>query len=561
MGKSLEILQSKCNIYSTIRIIKYLLIIGLIDGMIGLTYAQLNAESTQSTSASSANTTSVTPMPRPSKKKRKKKLKVSVKFSDSLTMEARNDNKNLVDDDDEYKVMINRLSLQSKIEKFTFDVKLNTIYFQDAPTDAYQSDLTNLERITAGYRYKRFQVYAGDFYQQLGFGQLLSLRKTDDFNLDIALRGGKLEYKSPRQSMITFAGFSNVINLDPVSQKYIDEKEDLMAGGQYEFRIKSGGEFGLAYLFLKPQEQIIDGADPYDATSSAGLFMNFPYLSDWLSIKAEADIQQRRIVEQVYDGYSAYTLIDTFYRDTLLQFEGLWVNNFEQRGSNNTALSRRFDYNLGPTLERIDQEVSEFYDVRGARVRLQHTLFNQNMLLYMNGLYRKNKANDPMEVNQYHGYAGLEYNYDRRRSKWAMSGGHRFDEQAKYINRVWSHAEGDYVQHLKGPYSTHFSTQLQRIRVEQQPFFVRGSTVLSLEKRRLGSLGFEWGVDTQNTGADARQMFYAGIIDWYIKDNIKLKALIGSQRGGIKCIGGVCRNFPAFSGVQVNLVINHFKLL
>ena len=129
----------------------------------------------------------------------------------------------------------------------------------------------------------------------------------------------------------------------------------------------------------------------------------------------------------------------------------------------------------------------------------------KNLFLWLEKNYFK--ANDPMELSQYHGYGGLEWYYDLGRSRMSASGGHRFDTKEGYINRVWSHAEGDFVQRLFGTVTAHINTQFQRIQIEQQPFFTSGSTVFGVEKAGLGSASMEWGVDTQNRSAGVRQQF------------------------------------------------------
>ena len=39
-----------------------------------------------------------------------------------------------------------------------------------------------------------------------------------------------------------------------------------------------------------------------------------------------------------------------------------------------------------------------------------------------------------------------------------------------------------------------------------------------------------------------------------IMDELDLTATVGTQRGGIKCISGVCREFPAFAGGRIEVV-------
>jgi hypothetical protein len=430
------------------------------------------------------------------------------------------------------------------------------MYFNSTPTLDYQTEWARLERFNLQYRKRKWSVQLGDFYQQLGRGQILALRKVDQLGLDIALRGGKVEYRSRTHGFLALSGVSNVVNIDMVSQYYVQEKYDWITAGQYRYAGFKWGEMGLIYALNLPEEQTLEGLKLNDVTQSGGVYIKMPDLiEDRLSGYIEYDHQQRRLVEKVSEGQAAYFSLDFHKGDTTVLTEGAWVQDFQQRGSENTALKRRFDYNQIPTLERIDQEVAENYDFHGIKTKVQQSFLNQNLSLHINLLYRVTRPDDPMEIQQYHGFLGGEYLFDLGRSRLSLSGGHRFDQKEGYINRIWSHAEGDYVQHLYKKYSLHVTTQFQRIRVEQQPFFIRGSTVFGLERAGIGGLGVEWGVDTQNPLA--RNQFYAGILNWDITRHFLLRSIVGNQRGGIKCVGGVCRDFPAFSGYRVQLIFRH----
>jgi hypothetical protein len=96
--------------------------------------------------------------------------------------------------------------------------------------------------------------------------------------------------------------------------------------------------------------------------------------------------------------------------------------------------------------------------------------------------------------------------------------------------------------------------------------FVWSTTLASIDWASRGSLAFEFGIDTQDP--DAQQYFFAGILDlhldglmraleWADLEPMALRATVGSQRGGIKCIAGICRDFPEFSGVRLSLASRH----
>jgi hypothetical protein len=479
-----------------------------------------------------------------------------LRLTNSLTAEDRNNNQNNSTLDDDYRVVYNRLSFNGALSGVQVDGRLDSMGFLDRPDDLYRSEPVRVERLTLQRGFGDWQLEGGDIYQQLGRGQLLSLRKVDELGLDIALRGARVGYSAAAHVATAFAGVANVVNLDSVSQRFVEDKLDLIAGGQYGLR-GDLGEVGLMYLMIRPDEQQYPGLALPDASSAGGLYLDAPALTEWASLYVEIDAQQRRALERLTEGYAGYASLDLQRESTSLLLEGLWLEDFQQRGSLNTALKSRFNYGLGPTLERIDQEVAELFNVRGGRARVQHDLLEGDLSLHANGLYRLNLAGQPMEMTQYHGYGGAELSYDEGSSRVAMSGGHRFDEQKGEVVRRWSHAEGDWVQALGSTYALHVTTQLQRIQVLSDPAFVRGSTIVGVERAGLGSLSGEWGIDTQNPLA--RNQFYAGILSWDISSALLIRGVVGSQRGGIKCVAGVCRDFPSFSGVRLQ-VIGRFDL-
>lgn len=62
---------------------------------------------------------------------------------------------------------------------------------------------------------------------------------------------------------------------------------------------------------------------------------------------------------------------------------------------------------------------------------------------------------------------------------------------------------------------------------------------------------FEFGYDTQNP--EARNLFFAGIVKWELASNLTLTSTVGTQRGGIKCVNGLCRDYPSFAGARAEL--------
>jgi hypothetical protein len=540
----------------------------------------------------------------------------SLRFLDSLIFDDRNDNQNMRNYDDCYQLALNRLNFQGQSNGFDFQGRFDTVLTRnpslmcsfsaverrkaDFLSPLIKNDPFRVERLNVSRRFGDLQIIAGDLYQQMGRGQILALRKVDELGLDIALRGGQIKYNNKKHIFYVLGGVSNVVNLDIVSQRFVKDVNDFMFGGQYGYKGLGIGEFGLLYLQLRPTDQQVNNIATLtqdekkqislgDANSSLGFYFDSPKLLPFLGVYAEADYQQRREIEKVVEGKAAYLSTDLNLGSYNILTEGTYVDQFRQSGSTNQTLLRRFDYNQGPTLERIDQEVAEFYDYRGARTRIQREFMDGDLTVHTNVLYRINRPGDALQTNQMHVFGGFDLQYQEGKSRLGVGLGHRGDVQDKDYVRLWSHFEIDWVQYLKGPYSFHILSQNQIIRlgnaenmfynlerlhlidtidrnlsnqlltnISDPEAFFRSSTVISVDQAGLGSIGMEIGADTQNP--QARNFFYAGLINWDINRWLKIRSIIGSQRGGIKCIGGVCRDFPAFSGFRFQLIINYDAL-
>jgi hypothetical protein len=484
-----------------------------------------------------------------------------VTATNTLDLQYRTDNANGSDRDDDYALLINRLNLNASSGSLTALLRADTFYFNPLRNDRF--DLSNhqddliLERVMIRHEGRRWSFTGGDFYRFLGRGIALSLRKVDEAAVDITLRGGQVEYKDKHHNASVFGGYANTTNIDAVSLQTLPDKRDILAGAHYETSALSGTRLGAHGVYSRPEEVILDQRKQ---SATGGLFVDLPSIVDWLSWYTEADVQRREVLGQSQTGWAAYTTADISATDDLgFTVEGLYLKAFEQQGSLNEALGNRFAYAQPPTLERFDQEVGSNRDVLGARLRAEYMIPDTDLLIYVNGAYRINDQGDPAVNDALHLFAGTQQTFQAGKTRLFLSGGYRNERKGApnpETFRTMVHGEVDYLQWLVGGLSVHLQVIHQQ-RTQEAVEFARGSTLLGLEWSRTGSLTFEFGYDTQDPSEDVRNYFYAGIFVWDITPDIQMRLIGGTQRGGIRCIAGVCRNFPAFSGVQ-SLMIARF---
>jgi hypothetical protein len=283
-------------------------------------------------------------------------------------------------------------------------------------------------------------------------------------------------------------------------------------------------------------------------------------------VYVEGAVEEYRVGGEALQGTAAYATTDIDLQVVSLLLEGLWLDQFQVYGSKNQTLKQDTIYNQAPTLERIDQEVLNTRDVRGGRAKISRPFFDGDLVLYVSGMLRQYGSTreeiaglTPTVHNAVHGYGGFELTYGPGMSRWYASGGYRDekDDGATESFKTMAHAETDWVHALGAGYALHLTVSHEE-RTQEQREYRRGTTLVGFDRFGLGSLMAEVGYDTQNP--QTRQLYLAGIIAWEFDRWLTMRAVLGSQRGGIKCIGGVCRDFPAFAGARFPATVQHARL-
>ena len=473
---------------------------------------------------------------------------LSLQVTDTLIVEYRADNGNSLDDDDEYGILINRLNLSGTAGSLTASLRVDAVGVFEPPSDDYDNDV-RLERINVRYRGDGWDAQAGDFYTQLGRGIVLSLRKVDELGVDVSLLGGEFRYRHRKFGLALFGGVTNAANLDTVSNKFVEDPFDALAGLSAELKAIRDLRIEAYGLFMMPEEVTVEGED--DWSVSAGGSVEWLLMDgDWV-LYAEAAGQHRTLGGSDETGLAFYLTSDLTLGDFTLLVEGMFLDAFEMKGSRNSALGSRFDYNRPPTLERIDQEVLEANDVAGVRLYGEYSLMDGDLLVHANVMFRMNEPKATSPAYGVHGFAGAEYHYDLGASRFAGAAGYRTELQNGKELKTMGHFELDWIHGIVDNLSLHLSTQNEFRTLTGEPY-QRGSVFAGVDWARIGGLTFEFGYDTQFEFN--RQFFFAGILSWHVTPRIQLRATGGTQRGGLKCIAGVCRTFPEFAGGRVEVV-------
>ena len=216
--------------------------------------------------------------------------------------------------------------------------------------------------------------------------------------------------------------------------------------------------------------------------------------------------------------------------------------------------------------------------VNGGRLRTDYRLSN-DLLVYAQGIYAVTKsesagggcddkgrtlsADAEATTNRvYDGLGGFEWVYGQGRSHLFVFGGARDDTKLNgepYYNEF--HGQYTLSQHISGPYSVELMGRHRWRREENQnvrnaavgeEYWRQGEhyTALKVAPKWVFSQGIEY-----TTQIGFPTYYFSGSVLYRFTSESNLKIFVGQQRGGLKCVSGICKVFPAYSGARVELTV------
>ncbi len=158
------------------------------------------------------------------------------------------------------------------------------------------------------------------------------------------------------------------------------------------------------------------------------------------------------------------------------------------------------------------------------------------------------------------GETGLEWTFDKNRSHLFASGGARNNvkENGELFYRE-VHAEYTFTKYIAGPYSIELTgrhrirrEELQNIRDGAEKPWRQGEhyTALKIAPKWVISQGFEY-----TTQLGFPTYYFNGALFYRFTSDSNVKLFVGQQRGGLKCVSGICKVFPPYEGARVELTL------
>lgn len=424
------------------------------------------------------------------------------------------------------------------------------------------------EKASLEYTGRTIEATLGDFYVSFGRGIVLSLRKLDELGIDTTLLGGKLVFHDGDTAATLVAGATNVQNVDEATGRVTDDPFDAVAGGRVEQRIADTVTLGLHVTGGANRRNANTMFQQHpDAMLMYGGSLDAPHLTRWLGMYFEADGQMAQLADARLNGYAIYGAATLYLGPLVALVEVKHYSKLQRwRSSIDPSLPEfaPIAYNNPPTAERIVTELTApIYDVSGPRLRVDWRINGAALIFASYGFF-----DDRAVGRQDHDpYGGAELRWNGGASHFFASGGYRVEQcdtptcfadaptgEYQHIG----HIEWDGTQMLPRRLSLESQGQvLLREGDRANASWTEGNAYLSLKWSPWLQFtgGFEWSTRPPPTNTAANDYYGNGAVQINITTASSIRLWAGGMRGGLRCISGLCRFFPAFTGARLELVV------
>jgi peroxiredoxin len=406
----------------------------------------------------------------------------------------------------------------------------------------------------AQYAARSFRARAGDFYTSLGRGLVFSLVKVFeeeglDYVIDTTVDGGQASVALGPIEAEVFGGW-----IDRPEDRSVRDK---VLGGSLGWKKTGLGTVRVQAVAADLEPGSAFGNQRVDTGSVS---LELPELGRVASVYGEFSLMRRQEhgAADAVDGHGLY-LASKLRRGrfTLL----LEMKDYEELN---------FEYGRPPLLESeeldilADQFDLDRTDITGVSARLDYYAPATETLLYAKFLGVDDSPADhplygPYDREIGHAFAGLEkkfagggylnalagYRWETDTSIAFMStNGRTVHDQANVnwplgpgwsLEADWKHKDFD------GPDYAYYE--------------IRSALSLHRSPRWVVSALYERSTDPAVVFMSGKENWWAGQLEFRFAGGHAVRLFVGSTKGSMKCAGGVCRLFPPFEGVRLEVFL------
>jgi len=407
------------------------------------------------------------------------------------------------------------------------------------------------EKLNLRYAGDHADVTAGDSYLQFGRGLALSIRKVDELGVDTTLRGANTILRLGPVEATLVGGVTNNTNTDEATGLHADDFNDLVAGGHVDVglfdRLRLGGH-GVMVRFRDPWILVGPTIEAPRLFSNLGVFLE--------------GVHQRRqsTTGGTETGNGFYGAVTAYKGPATVLLEGKVYGDLAVVQPPQSAIENQefktVRYAVPPTSERLFQPLEDPQNnIHGGRAKLDWR-FNSSITAFANyGLFEQKSNQGAIEFpgTIHDPYTGADVRWNDGRSQGTLTAGSRyvFDDGT---SRSDIHAEAEVTQVLPRAFSLKGKVS-NRERYQRLTRRDWREGTLQLEAKWKSVLGVAAIVDYTTDPTQPDTWYPGGAIHWMPANWATFDLFAGARAGGLKCVSGVCRVFPAFEGAELTATI------
>ncbi|WP_284653778.1 DUF6029 family protein [Flavobacterium terrisoli] len=459
---------------------------------------------------------------------------------------------------------------------------------------------TNVATYFVQFKTEKIDITAGYFYEQFGSGLLLRSWEDRALGINNALRGGRIIFKP--------VNYITIKTLYGRQRTGFDVARSDIYGADLEFDLKTIFKFQTSDLTLgfsyvgRDEKTNLPVQDFNNLTYGVAGRINFThnsfYASTEMNYKSEDAVVQvtnqvnNRLVKPgsallLNTGYSkkGFGIDATFRRLENMSFfseRGAKGNEFNDRIMNFIpSLTKQQHYNLAniyvyqaqPSVFLADQDlvkageiggqIDVFYDIKkgtalGGKNGMKIAFNCSNWNALSGTYYIFNPQNYETDFLSFGKRYYTDYNIEITK-KW----NNKWQSAFSYINQYYNKkmvegTDGEIRTNVLAAEATYKFTAIRSLRVVGEHMWAdydKKNWAASTVEFNINSKWSCYVTDLYNYGNDLeyQQNHYYNLGGAFRKNSTRIALSYGRQRGGLVCVGGVCRNVPESSGVSLSL--------
>lgn len=494
----------------------------------------------------------------------------------------------------------NYLFVNYKIKNWTFGIQAEAYEQQALLNYNPKYKDANVATYFAQYQNEKIDVTAGYFYEQFGSGLLLRTWEDRALGINNALRGLRFIYKPTKYFTLKTLYGQQRTGFDVSEGKIYGADAELTLSDVFKFE-KDELIFGFTYVGRDEKTTIVDPKFNNLTNAFAGR-LNFTHDSFYCS--TEYDFKSEDAVVQINNqidnnlikpgsalllnmGYSkkGFGIDGTFRRLENMSF-------FSERAAKGNAyndlimnylpsLTKQHHYNLANIYVYQAQPnviISDLTNAKAGEIGGQIDLFYD----FKKGTALGGKYGTKVALNfaQYHGLGGTFYLFSPQEYETDFMGfGKKYFSDANieitkkcndnwqvgfsYINQYYnkkriSETYGEIKTNIVGAESTYKFGKNKSVRVQAEHMWANSDKknwASLLTEFNLGTKYSLYVTDMYNYGNDDSRLrtHYYGVGNSFRYKSTRIALAYGRQRGGLVCVGGVCRTVPESTGLSLSL--------